>query len=243
MKKRILKITSILFAIVLIFSACNKSNVKYGNKRIIGTWVHKSIKYTQVINYKGTGTYTTNDCGYENITYIVNYSSTVEMNGNTVHVVSSSTDIEDGEEETINIDTSYTREQVYELTFNEDGSFTEKSQYSGSYNDYNNHSTSYSYNDESTGNWVWVDSYKEKQAVKLIYTSKNWDGENVFSSQLITIKSIDKNEFVLNFIYDETFVGEEYEVYDEDCNGKVIYRTDREEETLTEEGTRTLEKK
>ena len=232
MNKRILKIASILFAIVLIFSACNKSNVKYGNKRIIGTWVHKSAKYTDVENYKETRTYTTNDCGYENSTDIGNWTSTVEINGNTVHEVTTETYTEDGEEETNNIDTTYTQERVYELTFNEDGTFTEKTKYVSS-------SENYSNDKEETGNWVWVDSYKEKQAVKLIYTYENWEG----SSQIITIKSLDKDEFVLNFVYDDTWVHEKYEIYDNDCNGNVIYRTKRGEHTGSEIGTRTLEKK
>ena len=238
MNKRILITINILFIIALTFSACKKSNIKYGNKRIIGTWVHKSVKYTIVENYKETITFTTNDCGYENSIYEENSTSTVEINGDTVHEVTTETDIEDGETETYNLDTTYTKEQVYELTFNEDGTFTEKSKSVS-----NDENDSYMYQREKTGNWVWLDSYKEKQAVKLIYTYENWEGTTSFYSQIITIKSIDKENFVLDFIYDLNYVEEDYEIYDDDCNGKVIYETDREEEKETVEGTRTLEKK
>ena len=96
---------------------------------------------------------------------------------------------------------------------------------------------------EETGNWVWLDSYKEKQAVKLIYAFENRGGVTNFSTQIITIESIDKENFVLDFIYDINYVDENHEIYDDDCNGTVVYGTYREEVKGTAEGTRTLEKK
>lgn len=235
MNRNFLKVSIMLFAVALIFSACNKSNVKYGNKRIIGTWTLASQTSESSSSINESTIYTPSHCYYYNTTEVTTSTSSTSLTGNTYSKTSvSSFTYNGGTPNTTNIDTTYTVDQSMKFTFNEDGTFV-----------YENHNketedgdTDYYYGEEK-GTWNWVDSYKEKAGISISF------GEGG-SEMLLIIKELKKDE--LEFTYTYSSKSERESSYSGECydyqTGNTINftRKDMSKRTSTESGTRVMTK-
>lgn len=236
MKNNLMKTSIMIFAVALIFSACTKSNVKYGNKRIIGTWKLQSENIDITSSGSNSTVYSDTYCySYDNTSSSYTSHSTETLEGATFHVVSTGTYTDtDGEQQTTSLDTTYSVDQSSELTFNEDGTCIIKEHYKDTYDDGEYDSETY----EVTGTWAWIDSYKEKAGIEIVF-----DGENFM---YMFIEDLTKDELKFNYTYvnntESEYINNET-CYNYDTDEYVDYtETSKNISNRKETGTKTMKK-
>jgi len=237
MKNNIIKTGISLFVISLfVFSSCTKTNVKHGNKRIIGTWELTSQKSTSLESGTDTYSYTTNTCGYDNYSYTYTGMDSTIIEGTTVHEYYSYSNTENGETNADSGDTTYTQDYASWITFNEDG--TCKLKESAKETDYNGYPDTWDH--ESTGYWSWIDSYEEKSGIAVDF--ENMDKSSNGTMRLY-IKTLDKEQLV--FDYTTTYTRSyEYTNWYNYCSSDDVdvYRTTQGNSTGTESGEMSFTK-
>ena len=236
MKNNLMKMSIMLIVLALFFNACNKSNVKHGNKRIIGTWKLQSESVETTISHSESVVYSETYCyGNSNTSSSYTLHSTETLEGSTVHDVSTRTDTySDGTQNTISLDTTYTVDRSFEITFNEDGTCTIK----GHDKDiYENGEYEYEYY-EVTGTWAWIDSYKEKSGIEI-----NFEGDDFM---YMFIDDLTKDELKFNYNYvnnTESEYSYNSQCYNSDLGDYVDYTyTTKSKTNKTETGTRVMKK-
>jgi len=227
MKKVIITAGIIGFVIMLILSSCTKTNVKFGNSRIIGTW---KVTYEKSVSI-GEGTsnyvYATNDCGYDNYNTSYTEIDSVEIIENTVKSYSSYSETYGTETNSEQFDTTYTTNDTYEITFNEDGTCLIKETYRD-----NDGDNSYNNNSEMTGHWNWIDAYEEKTGINIVM---NDDGDFDTYQTIMYIESLSKDELIFAFDMNYKYSGESTNM-DNGCYNDVTYEYDYFKTTRTYTG-------
>ncbi|NOZ36242.1 MAG: hypothetical protein GXO80_13215 [Chlorobi bacterium] len=239
MKNTIIKTGISLFVISLfVFSSCTKTNVRRGNKRIIGTWELSSQKSISQGSGNSNYTFTTNTCGYDNSSSSYTYMDSVMIEGTTVHEYYSNSNTSSGVTTDDTGDTTYTQDDTSWMTFNEDGTCkmkeTSKDTDDNGYPD--------NYDSEYTGYWSWIDSYKEKSGIviDLVNMSKSYGGSRTMR---LYIKTLDKEQLVFSYTTTYTSSGE-YTSFWDYCSddGTDVYRTRKSDDTGTESGEKYYSK-
>lgn len=218
---------------MLVLSACNKSNVKYGNKRIVGTWELKNeISELEEYNYE-SHINTPSHCYYENSetetktkgkrTFDgINYTENLEFT-----VLNS-----DGTTSTIKQDTTYRLDLKETFTFNEDGTFVFKY-----YKKREIEENDIEQIQEISGTWNWIDSYKEKAGINISFRDNN-------GSLILTISELKKKELKFNYSYKSILneiITRPYTCIDYDTNttkqGTYVHKTNN---SVNESGSRLM---
>ncbi len=237
MKNNIIK-TGILFLVfsLFIFSSCTKTNVKRGNKRIIGTWELTSQKSTSLSSGTYNYTFTANTCGYDNFSSSYTHKDSTVTEGTTVHEYYSSSNTSDGVTTTDTGDTTYTQNDIFWITFNEDGTCkmkeTSKDTDDNGYPD--------NYEDEYTGYWSWIDSYKEKSGIVFDFTNMS---KSSSGTMRLYIQTLDKKQLVFSYTTTYTGSSENTNFWDY-CSddGTDVYRTRKGNSSSTESGEMSFSK-
>ena len=234
MNKKILALGVAVLVIASVFVGCTKTNVKNGNKRIVGTW--NLTAETSVSSYESNSSYDFSDniCDQEDYTTKNSSTSNDSFTGTTLTTTSTSSYTgADGVTDTHSSTETYTYSS--EVTFNEDGTFTMKSNTEGT--DENDNPVIDKY--EMTGHWSWVDAAETKIGIQL---------EGDYSLMNIYIETLDKEELVLNF--EDKYMGEDTYTtvdagycYDENYDYVYYDRTYVGTSTSTSSGTQTFAKK
>lgn len=239
MKNIIIKTGISLFVISLfVFSSCTKTNVKHGNKRIIGTWELTSQKSTSLESGTDNYTFTTNTCGYVNYSSSYTDMDSTITEGTTVHDYYSYSETEDGETTVDSGDTTYTEDFTAWITFNEDGTCKMKS----AEKDTDDNGYPDNYDSEYTGYWSWIDSYEEKSGIVIDFTNNNMSKRSDGTMRLY-IKTLDKEQLV--FSYNTTYTSSyEYTSWWDYCSNDEtdVYRTKKGNNTGTESGEMSFSK-
>ncbi len=243
MKKNIFKTGILLFTIsFFIFGSCKKQNVKYGNKRIIGTWTSTSQKSKSTESGTDNYTFTVNTCDYNNYSSSYTNEDSTIIEGTTVHEYYSDVEIVDGETTTDKGDTTYTENDSFILTFNEDG--TCKMKETSIDTDDEGNPDNYEY--EYTGYWSWIDSYEEKSGIVLDFSGNN-NNKSTDGTMRLYIKTLDKKQLIFSFVSDYTNTYE-YTTYWNSCwNDNTqeytdVYRTKKGNSTGSQYGEIVLDK-
>jgi hypothetical protein len=224
-----------LFALIIGFAGCSKSNVTNGEKRIVGTWVlqlgEDTYSYVEVEDRD----YEANDCDEESYKEETTYSGTATFNGTTLtrtqhsKIKYTSGNVTETEES----DTTITYTYSFEITFNEDGSCFVKTKQK-------DHGSQEVNNMEETGRWYWIDANLEKVGIHI-------EGDH-YSEMVMYIKSLDKKELIVSI--NQSFASEHTNNYTcEECcynytNGTqtdLIYST-YHTESYTSSGSQTFSK-
>lgn len=239
MKKIIIISVGVIVSSVLFFSACTKTNVKHP-KQIIGTWSLASETSDYTHNDLYSVTYTPVNTCWTSYTEESSGSGSYDINGTSVHEVSSYVykydGVVDSEE---NVDTTYSfTENIFTITFNEDGTCLLIESVKGTDEDGNtdNYSTEYS------GYWNWLDSYEEKTAINIVLSGGN-DGKGdsgmQFYEMFFYIESFEKDVMEISYSTESTYSSEYTEIYfcSEDIDRVYKYTG-----TYSESGKRVLNK-
>jgi hypothetical protein len=193
MKTKLLSFSIAILAVATLFVGCTKTNVKYGNKRIVGTWTLTSENGASTSTSESKYTYAPSSSCYENSTYSSSNEHSSSYNGTSMSVNSKESDTYNGTTETDEYEYSYP--YTLEITFNEDGTCVYKST---TKDEDDNGSSIQSF----TGYWSWMDASLEKIGIEIT-------GDDEMT---MIIETLDKEELVVNYEYteneDETYSSE-----------------------------------
>ncbi len=227
MKKVIITAGIIGFVTMLILSSCTKTNVKFGNSRIIGTWKVTYEKSVSIEERTSNYVYATNNCGYDSYNTSYTEVDSIEIIENTVKRYSSYSETYDTETTSETFDTTYTTNDTYEITFNEDGTCLIRTSSNDTYGD-----NTYNNNSEYTAHWNWIDAYEEKTGINIV---KNDDGDFDTYQTIMYIESLSKDELVFAFDMDYKYSGENSNM-DNGCYNNETYEYDYFKTTITYTG-------
>lgn len=229
MNKKFLIVGVAIAFMTTMFFGCTKTNIKNGNKKIVGTWVLSSETSSSNTVNEYTVTYATNDCDYENYNSKDVYDYTYSFNGTTRTRTAKISETYEGVTEST--ETTTTSTYVRELTFNEDGTFTSYTKNNETDEDGDTYESEYT----ETGYWSWVDGAETKMAIKI-----EGEGETT-----IFVESMTKDEMVstVTTSYTNTYTN----VYQEGAycftSDSYITQTNSGTETYTYNGSMTFTKK
>jgi hypothetical protein len=225
MNKKFLALGIVLLFVASIFVGCDKQHVKFGEKRIVGTWILTMSSSSTSSTDITIRTYEANECDYESYQntdteeYTSNYDGTTLTN----YSKSKSVYISGTETETVESDTTINYTYSLELTFNEDGTCYVKTNRT-------DNGDGEVFNLEETGRWNWIDANEEKVGIYLY-------GDYMNSYEELYIETLSTKELVISYNKSGDVEDEYTTTYDDYCYN---YETNEYSDlTFTSEGTGT----